>query len=538
MNMLAQLKPEALPVFPILLSEAEFPALVPAQLRALDQLEQLSGVSPVVYLNAVAGLGRSTVLRAFAKRHGGRIITLADVEAASRLRDSRVAFDSIVEFIEHVCNESDLVIIDDIRNLSYCFTGVRGSPKQDIDGALIKSLIESVIRRGKRLVIGGRLHEATKSFSPGHVEIDAFGIEDYIAVVANIIGAERATGIDFKMVYRYASLLNGHELRMASQLVSHMETPTTEAFVEGLEAHVLSSNIRVEEIEALSFDALPGAEHITSRLETHVILPLEHRQLAQDLGIKPKRGVLLFGPPGTGKTSIGRALAHRMKGKFFLIDGSTITEPPGPFFEKLKALIREAKESAPSVLFIDDADVLFDIVHISGLARYLLTLLDGLESESASHVCVMMTAMDVRKVPEALLRSGRVELWLETKAPQGADRGRVLQRWLGTDLPEYESIDYASLSDATGGFTPADLRRITGDAKCLFAADHVKGRPLATANDYLHRAVENLVALRGRMADALGDESLRVGNGKKQKYGLGVGGMSEMGVNCKTKGWD
>ena len=538
MNILSHVEPETMHNFPALLSEIEFPALVPTQLRALNQLEQLAGVSPVVYLDAVAGLGRSTVLRTFARRYGGRIVTLAEVEAASRLRDSRISFDSIVEFVEQVCADNDLVIVDNVDSFRSCFTGVRGSPKQDIDMALMKNLIESVIRRGKRLVMGLRMPDLSKSFRPGHVEIDAFGIEDYEAVVANILGAERAAGIDFKLVCRYASLLNGHELRMASQLVSHMARPTTEAFVEGLEAHVLSSNIRVEEIEALSFDSLPGAEHITSRLETHVVLPLEHRQLAQDLGIKPKRGVLLFGPPGTGKTSIGRALAHRMKGKFFLIDGSTITEPPGPFFEKLKALIREAKESAPSVLFIDDADVLFDIVHISGLARYLLTLLDGLETESASHVCVMMTAMDVRKVPEALLRSGRVELWLETKAPQGADRGRVLKRWLGTDLPEYDSVDYASLSDTTGGFTPADLRRITGDAKCLFAADHVKGRPLLTANDYLHRAVQNLVALRGRMADALGDESLRVGSGKKPKYGLGLGGMSEMGVSCKTKGWD
>lgn len=267
-------------------------------------------------------------------------------------------------------------------------------------------------------------------------------------------------------------------------------------------------------------------------------MPLEHRQLAQRLGLKPKRGVLLYGPPGTGKTSIGRALAHRMKGKFFLIDGSIVTEPPDPFFKKLETVIREAKESAPSVLFIDDADVLFDIVHISGLARYLLTLLDGLESESASHVCVMMTAMDVRKVPEALLRSGRVELWLETRAPLGADRGRVIKRWLGTDLPAYEAVDYATLSETTTGFTPADLRRITGDAKCLYAADQVKGRATTTAQAYLERAVANLVAVRGRMADVLGDDNLRIGDQKaKPKYGLGMGGMAEMSVSCKTNGW-
>src|SRR5262249_40171763 len=162
--------------------------------------------------------------------------------------------------------------------------------------------------------------------------------------------------------------------------------------------------------------------HIVEALETNIVLPFENRKLAMELGLKPKRGVLLYGPPGTGKTSIGRALAHRMKGKFFLIDGSFISEPPNMFFEKFQAVVREAEENSPSVLFIDDADVLFRIDHVAGLVRYLLSLLDGLESETARNVCVMMTAMDVKKIPDALLRSGRVELWLETRQPSEETR--------------------------------------------------------------------------------------------------------------------
>ena len=65
-----------------------------------------------------------------------------------------------------------------------------------------------------------------------------------------------------------------------------------------------------------------------------------------------------------------------------------------------------------------------------GLYRYLLTMLDGLESESAGRVCVMMTAMDVGSLPPALVRSGRIELWLETRLPDDAARGAILRAQL------------------------------------------------------------------------------------------------------------
>jgi len=537
MNILARTDAMNLPLFPPLLPIDPYPDLTPAQQRALEKLEVLTRVAPLIALGGVPGSGRSTILRAFSRRHGGRIVAVKELLEAVTVVDPRLGESAVTEYMENLLQDHDLLLVEDLWDFAKASSYVRSDPNLGIGTAMFKKVFDDIKRSGKRFLIGGTPGVASARGISG-VDIDAFEAEDYAAFARNLLGEERASSIDFKLVFRFASLLNGHELRTACQLVSHLEAPTTDQFVDALEQHVLAGNIRVQEVESLSFDSLPGAEHITSKLETHVVLPLEHRQLAQDLNLKPKRGVLLYGPPGTGKTSIGRALAHRMKGKFFLIDGSIVTEPPGPFFTKLTQVIREAKESAPSVLFIDDADVLFDIVHISGLARYLLTLLDGLESESASHVCVMMTAMDVRKVPEALLRSGRVELWLETRAPVGADRGRVLQRWLGTDMPGYEQVDYAALSDATEGFTPADLRRITGDAKCLYAADQLRGKPTTSAHEYLAHAVEHLIGVRARMAEALGDDSLRIGaSSKREKYGMGVGGMAEMNVSCKTNGW-
>ena len=123
-------------------------------------------------------------------------------------------------------------------------------------------------------------------------------------------------------------------------------------------------------------------------------------------------------------------MAHRLKSKFFLIDG-TVVAGFDSFYRKVSHVFEEAKRNAPAVVFIDDADVIFEDKDEHGFYRYLLTMLDGLEGAGAEKVCVMMTAMDMNSLPEAMVRSGRIELWLETKLPDngagGDPRGEACQ---------------------------------------------------------------------------------------------------------------
>lgn len=514
--------------------------LAPVQAAALTRMNRVLEVSPIVALMGSSGSGKTTLLQHLVARGGVRI-SMNEIVAQATKHDASAWEEAVREVILSALSQSDIVLMDDHNALST--VGNRsGAHGAYLNHIVMRHVYEQVTGQGKHLVLVGRPPQSWESAADIYgdmtatVQIEAFGAEDYLAIASNLLGADRVANIDFRLLYRYAGMLNGHQLRTTFALLADTPDLDADKVIDCLEEFVVSSNTRVQEVEALSFSQLPGAEHIIDALETNIVLPLENRVLAQKMGLKPKRGVLLYGPPGTGKTSIGRALAHRMKGKFFLIDGSFISEPPNAFFQKVQKVVEEAKENSPSVLFIDDADVLFKIEHIAGLARYLLSLLDGLESETASNVCVMMTAMDVKKIPDALLRSGRVELWLETMSPDEATRGRILQRWMGSDLPEYEKIDYAALASATEGFTPADLRRIAADAKSLYAADLVRNREAQAANDYLQRAVHNVVSVRARMAEALGDANLLVGEPRKAKYGSGVGGAAQMGT-CPAPGW-
>ncbi|MCU1785288.1 AAA family ATPase [Pseudomonas sp. 13B_2.1_Bac1] len=488
--------------------------LTPSQAEAFNRIERVMKAATAIGLIAAPGCGKSTVLRHLAEQHGGIVITVANMTEAAGLKPANEFETTIGRMIATHLQNYPLVVVDD---LDY-FVGPasNASTRPGFVRTVLRQLRMQAQASGRHLLLAGHPPESWETAESQFgadtavVPLASFGPQDYAVVARAVAGGEAVAGVDFSMLHRFAGHLNGHQLRLAFGMLVGQASITTEDVIESLKSHVMVSNTRVDEVEDISFDQLPGHEHIVEALETNIVFPMEHRDLAARMGLKPKRGVLLFGPPGTGKTSIGRALAHHMRGKFFLIDGSFVSEPPAAFFGKLERVVQEAKENAPSLLFIDDADVLFQIQHIAGLSRYLLSLLDGIESETASGVCVMMTAMDVRPIPEALLRSGRVELWLETRTPDESTREKILRRWLESDTETFEGLDCGALAKLTEGFTPADLRRLVGDGKARLAADIVRKRPLRSADAYFRQAVTEIIAVRNRMASMLGGETLQV----------------------------
>ncbi|HEV2663509.1 MAG TPA: ATP-binding protein [Blastocatellia bacterium] len=160
---------------------------------------------------------------------------------------------------------------------------------------------------------------------------------------------------------------------------------------------------------------------------------------------------------------------------------------------------QEAFDDLSRLLTIGNVVVLYGAI---GSGKYLLTMLDGLESQSAGRVCVMMTAMDVGNLPPAMIRSGRIELWLEMRLPDEAARAAILSMHLSQLPPALKQTDSPQIVSVTEGFTGADLKRLVEDGKTLYAYDRAKGRPLRAPTEYFLAAVETVRANKERYAVA------------------------------------
>jgi transitional endoplasmic reticulum ATPase len=210
--------------------------------------------------------------------------------------------------------------------------------------------------------------------------IGEFTSQDYETICRHYLGSARE--LDYAKIYRFAPALNGHQLRNACAWLRREEERNTDGFIAYLSSRNMTSNVDLEEVEEVGWQDLKGVNDLITEPEAKVALPFENDALTAELKLKPKRGVLLAGPPGAGKTTIGRALARRLKGKFFLIDG-TVIAGSSHFYEKVEKVFEDAKKNSPSVIFIDDADAIFEDEH-KGFYRYLLTMLDGKRQRAAS----------------------------------------------------------------------------------------------------------------------------------------------------------
>ena len=476
--------------------------LTPTQQIAFDELVRAAVPGQVVVLFGNQGTGRTTILDRLADRLGGTVLGAPALESAVNGHHPLAIEDAFYDMVGSALEANPVVLVDDFQYLAQTIEGCRAYPRGGFIAVATTALAERVAERGSTLVIASEALMPSLMRAGARVGIRELTVDDYRAVCGAYLSADQVAALDFAKIFRFARRMNARQLRRACESTREKLSgaTATDTFIEYLRAAQLISNVDLGEVQTVSLKDLKGMDDVIRALEANVIMPLEHSELAEEHSLKPKRGVLLAGPPGTGKTTVGRALAHRLRGKFFLVDGTVIAGTP-MFYNQLHSVFESAMRNAPAVVFIDDSDVIFE-GQDPGLYRYLLTMLDGLESESAGGVCLVLTAMDVGSLPPALVRSGRIELWLETRLPDQSAREAIL-RDLCDRLPaSVGKLDVARLATATDQLSGADLKRLIDDGKLLFAFDRARNEEAREPIEYFLEALETVKANKVRYAQA------------------------------------
>jgi len=466
--------------------------LLPAQRQAVDSLEKAVSDERVAEFKGRPGIGKSAILQVLRERLGGVLLTSREFIEASANRHPLALDETAYAVIAAALRHNDTVIVDDFQFIVMVSCCSPTYPRQNLLGGALVPLVQQARDANKRLIIGSEgapvigLHARVPS-----VRVPAFCIDDYAALCGAYLDRAQLAAIDMKKVYRFAPKLNARQLRDTCVALAGNDALDTDTFITYLRERHMVSNVDLQEVQTVELRDLKGLDDVLEALEANVILPLENSELAEELNLQPKRGVLLAGPPGTGKTTIGRALARRLKSKFFLIDG-TVVSGTAHFHHIIHSIFETAKQNAPAIIFLDDTDVVFEGGQETGLYRYLLTMLDGLESASAGRICLMMTAMDVGNLPPALVRSGRIELWLETRLPTSTARAAILEDRCASLPASIGRVDIEALTQASEGLSGADLKRVIDDGKLLFAFARSRGATLEPATSYFLTAIETV----------------------------------------------
>ncbi|PUA32227.1 MAG: AAA family ATPase [Zestosphaera tikiterensis] len=221
-------------------------------------------------------------------------------------------------------------------------------------------------------------------------------------------------------------------------------------------------------VPRVTWEDIGDLEEVKERIREIVELPMKHPELFKHLGIEPPKGILLYGPPGVGKTLLAKALANEIGAYFIAINGPEImSKYYGESEQRLREIFDEASKNAPAIIFIDEIDAIApkreEVVGEveKRVVAQLLTLMDGLQERGK--IVVIGATNRVDAVDPALRRPGRFDREIEIPPPDKRARKAILEVHT-RNVPLSDDVDLEALAGLTHGFTGADLAALVKEA--------------------------------------------------------------------------
>lgn len=223
-----------------------------------------------------------------------------------------------------------------------------------------------------------------------------------------------------------------------------------------------------ERADDIGYDDIGGCRRQLAQIREMIELPLRHPQLFKTLGVKPPKGVLLYGPPGSGKTLIARAVANETGAFFFLINGPEVmSKMAGEAEANLRRAFEEAEKNSPAIIFIDEIDSIAPKRDKTGgeverrVVSQMLTLMDGVKGRG--QIVVIGATNRPNSIDPALRRFGRFDREIDIGVPDEVGRIEIM-RIHTKNMKLNEDVEIGELAKGTHGFVGADLAQLCSEA--------------------------------------------------------------------------
>ena len=237
--------------------------------------------------------------------------------------------------------------------------------------------------------------------------------------------------------------------------------------------HIAEKGETLRGVPQVTYEDIGGISNEIKKVREMIELPLRHPEIFEKLGIEAPKGVLLYGPPGTGKTLLAKAVANESQAHFISISGPEIMSKfYGESEARLREIFKEAREKAPSIIFVDEIDSIAPKrEEVTGeverrVVSQMLSLMDGLEARGK--VIVIAATNRPNAIDPALRRPGRFDREIEIKVPDKKGRKDILAIH-SRNMPLADDVDMGKISAVSHGYVGADLEYLCKEAamKCL-----------------------------------------------------------------------
>jgi len=492
------------------------------------EIFQRLGIEPPkgVLLHGPPGCGKTLLARAVANEseanffsiNGPEIMSKFYGESEARLREM---------FQQAQQNSPSIIFIDELDAIAPKREEVTGEVERRVVAQLL-ALMDGLAGRGNVIVIGatnrpGALDPALRR--PGRFDREIeIGVPDkqgrHEILQIHTRGMPLAKDVDMKKLYemthgytgadlaalgretamkalrRYLPEINLEEERIPPSVLEKMEVKMEDFLNAYKEITPTAMREVYIEVPAVRWDQIGGLEEVKQDLMEAVEWPLKSPEVFKRMGIRPPKGILLYGPPGCGKTLLARAVATESEANFITIKGPEVfSKWVGESEKAIREVFRKGRMAAPSVIFFDEFDSLVprrgmgfaDSGVTERVISQLLTEMDGIITLEDVVVIAASNRPDI--VDPAVLRPGRFDRLIYVPEPDEKARLEILKLYT-KDMPLAKDVDIKNLASLTKGYSGADLEGLCREAALSALRRDIKSKEV-TLSDF-QKAMEKV----------------------------------------------